>query len=94
MAHDVAETTKIERPPRGREEAPVVISRLLDAHQIIIRQCRELAERSSKLGDQGTNDMVVSDVLRANELQSWFLSEHLVETPLVHASEEESQAAD
>jgi starvation-inducible DNA-binding protein len=94
MAHDVAETTKIERPPRGREEVPAVISRLLDAHQIIIRQCREVAERSSKLGDQGTNDMVVSDVLRTNELQSWFLSEHLVETPLVHVVEDVSQAAD
>jgi starvation-inducible DNA-binding protein len=94
MAHDIAETTRIERPPRGREEVPVVISRLLDAHQVIIRHCRELAERSSKLGDQGTNDMVVSDVLRTNELQSWFLSEHLVETPLVHTGEEASQAAD
>src|SRR5437879_3720457 len=69
MAHDVAETTHIERPPRGREEVPVIISRLLDAHQIIIRHCRELAERADKLGDQGTNDMVVSDVLRGNELQ-------------------------
>src|SRR6184192_3365927 len=78
MAHDVAETTRIERPPKGREEVPVQISRLLDAHQIIIRHCRELAERADKLGDQGTNDMVVSDVLRGNELQAWFLSEHLV----------------
>jgi starvation-inducible DNA-binding protein len=94
MAADVAETTRIERPPRGREEVPVVISRLLDAHQIIIEQCRELAERSSKLGDQGTNDMVVSDVLRTNELQSWFVSEHLVEMPLVHSTEPTSQAAD
>lgn len=87
MSHDVAETTKIERPPRGREEVPVQISRLLDAHQIIIRECRELADRSDELGDQGTNDMVVSDVLRTNELQSWFLSEHLVEMPLVQAEE-------
>jgi starvation-inducible DNA-binding protein len=94
MAADVAETTQVERPPRGREEVPVVISRLLDAHQIIIRQVRELAERSTKLGDQGTNDMVVSDVLRTNELQTWFLSEHLVDTPLVHAGEEQSRAAD
>ncbi len=85
MAPDVAETTRIERPPRGREEVPVQISRLLDAHQIIIRACRELADRADELGDTGTNDMVVSDVLRANELQSWFLSEHLVEMPLVHA---------
>lgn len=94
MAHDVAETTRIERPPRGREEPPVQISRLLDAHQLIIRSCREVAERADKLGDQGTNDMVVSDVLRTNELQAWFLSEHLVGTSLVHAGKELSQAAD
>src|SRR5690348_15103316 len=64
MAHDVAETTRIERPPKGREEVPVQISRLLDAHQEIIRQCREIAERADKIGDDGTNDMVISDVLR------------------------------
>ncbi len=87
MAADVAETTQIERPPRGREEVPVQLSRLLDAHQIIIRQCRPLAERASKLGDDGTNDLVVSDVLRTNEMQLWFLSEHLVNVPLVEASE-------
>ena len=93
MAADVAETTQIERPPRGREEVPVVLSRLLEAHQVIIQQCREIAEHSSRVGDQGTNDMVVSDVLRGNELQSWFISEHLVETPLVHSTET-SEAAD
>lgn len=87
MAPDIAETTRIARPPRGREEVPVQISRLLDAHQIIIGHCRELAERADKLGDAGTNDLVVSDVLRPNELQVWFLSEHLVEVPLVHAEE-------
>lgn len=85
MAHDIAETTQIERPPRGREEVPVQISRLLDAHQVIIREVRELADRADKLGDQGTNDMVVSDVLRTNEMQVWFLSEHLVNMPLVEA---------
>ncbi len=94
MAPDVAETTQIERPPRGREEIPVLLSRLLDAHQIIIRECRKLAERATTLGDQGTNDLIVSDVLRANELQAWFVSEHLVETPLVHATTETSHAAD
>ena len=88
MAPDVAETTQIERPPRGREEVPVVLSRLLDAHQLIIRECRQIADKADKIGDHGTNDMVVSDVLRANELQAWFVSEHLVETPLVHATAE------
>jgi starvation-inducible DNA-binding protein len=87
MAHDIAETTRIERPPRGREEAPVQISRLLDAHQIIIGHSRQLARRASTLGDDGTNDLVVSDVLRTNELQVWFISEHLVNVPLVIAQD-------
>lgn len=93
MAHDVAETTRIERPPRGREEVPVQISRLLDAHRIIIGHCRTLAKRASELGDDGTNDMAISDVLRTNELQVWFLSEHLVEMPLVHAIDVEDRKA-
>jgi starvation-inducible DNA-binding protein len=88
MAPDIAETTRIERPPRGREEAPVQISRLLDAHQIIIEQSRTLASRASQLGDDGTNDMVVSEVLRTNELQVWFLSEHLVSVPLADVNDE------
>lgn len=87
MSHDVAETTRIERPPRGREEVPVQLSRLIDAHQIIIEACRKLAERADQLGDDGTNDLAVSDVLRTNELQAWFLTEHLVEMPLVKAIE-------
>jgi starvation-inducible DNA-binding protein len=87
MAADVAETTRIERPPKGREEVPVQISRLLDAHQIIIGHCRKLAKRSDDLEDAGTNDLVVSDVLRTNELQVWFISEHLVDMPLVRAEE-------
>jgi starvation-inducible DNA-binding protein len=87
MAADVAETTRIERPPKGREEVPVQLSRLLDAHQIIIGHCREFAKRADQLGDDGTNDLVVSDVLRGNELQVWFLSEHLVNEPLVEAED-------
>jgi starvation-inducible DNA-binding protein len=87
MAADVAETTQIPRPPRGREEVPVQLSRLIDAHQIIIQEARPLARRAAELGDDGTNDLVVSDVIRTNELQIWFLSEHLVDVPLVRARE-------
>jgi starvation-inducible DNA-binding protein len=90
MAHDIAETTKIERPPRGREEVPVQVSRLLDAHQVMVGECRELAERASKLGDDGTNDLAVSDVLRTNELQIWFVSQHVVDSPLVKAEDFEA----
>src|ERR1700687_2510047 len=85
MAADVVELTRIPRPPKGREEVPVQLSRLLDAHQVIITHCRELAERATKLEDAGTNDLVVSDVLRPSELQSWFLSEHLVDAQMGEA---------
>jgi starvation-inducible DNA-binding protein len=83
MGGDVAETTRIQRPPRGREEVPVQISRLLEAHKIIIQSCLDIADAASKAGDQGTNDLVVSDILRPNELQSWFIGQHLVEMPLI-----------
>jgi starvation-inducible DNA-binding protein len=83
MGGDVAEVTRIQRPPRGREEVPVQISRLLEAHKIIIQSCLDISELADKAGDQGTNDLVVSDILRPNELQSWFIGQHLVEMPLV-----------
>src|SRR6266705_2388562 len=93
MAADVAETTQIERPPRGRETVSVQLSRLLDAHQIVIRQTRKLARRASEMGDDGTNDLLVSGVLRTNELQVWFVSEHLVDVPLIKAQATSSGVA-
>jgi starvation-inducible DNA-binding protein len=85
MAHDVAETSLIPRPPRGREEPPVQISRLLHAHEIVIKEARAMARRAAEAGDDGTNDLLVSDVIRRNELQVWFLAEHVVDAPLVRA---------
>jgi starvation-inducible DNA-binding protein len=85
MGADVAETTRIERPPRGREEVPVQIDRLLAAHELIIKASREAAEAASERGDEGTNDLLISDVVRTNELQAWFTAEHVVDTPSVRA---------
>jgi starvation-inducible DNA-binding protein len=85
MASDVAETTLIPRPPKGREEPPVQISRLLHAHEIVIKEARAMARRAAEAGDDGTNDVLVSDVIRRNELQVWFVAEHVVLAPLVRA---------
>jgi starvation-inducible DNA-binding protein len=87
MAPDVAETATIPRPPRGAEPPPVQISRLLEAHEIIIKQARDAAKQADENGDDTTNDLLVSDVLRTNELQVWFVSEHIVDTDLVHAED-------
>jgi starvation-inducible DNA-binding protein len=85
MGVDAAEETRIPRPPRGREEVPVQISRLLEAHELILEQARDGAKQANKAGDDGTNDLLVSDVIRTNELQVWFLAEHLVDAPIVTA---------
>jgi len=87
MAHDVAETTGggIPRIPRGRQEVPVQVSWLLHAHELILLEARTMAKQAAEANDDGTNDILVSDVIRTNELQVWFLSEHVVDEPLVHA---------
>ena len=85
MAHDVAETTLIPRPPKGREPVPVQVSRLLHAHEIILKETRAMARNAAERDDQGTNDLLVSDVIRTNELQVWFVAEHAVDTPVVKA---------
>ena len=76
MAHDVAETTIIPRVPRGREEVPVQISRLLHAHEMVLREARTMSRLAAGTGDDGTNDLLVSEVIRTNELQAWFVGEH------------------
>jgi starvation-inducible DNA-binding protein len=86
MAADVAENTNIPRPPKGREEVSVQISRLLTAHEIVLQGARRSARKAAQLGDDGTNDLLVSDVIRTNELQIWFLAEHLVDVPLVQTN--------
>ncbi len=93
MAADVAETTMIPRVPRGREEAPVQISRLLEAHEMILKEARTMAKQASDMGDDGTNDLLVSAVIRTNELQVWFLAEHLVDVPLVRADQKKAAAS-
>src|SRR5436305_9315311 len=81
MAADVAENTRIPRPPKDREEAPVQISRLLEAHEIGLEESREFAEQAGDAGDEGTNDLLISDVVRTNEAQVWLISEHVVDLP-------------
>jgi starvation-inducible DNA-binding protein len=81
----VAEITQIDRPPDGAEEVPAMLSRLLEAHETILIDSHDAAKRAADMGDDGTNDLIVSDVIRTGELQAWFLAEHLVDTPLVRA---------
>jgi len=81
----VAEITSVPRPPNGAEEVPAMLSRLLEAHETILTDAHDAAARTAEMGDDGTSDLLVSDVIRTGELHAWFLAEHLVDTPLVRA---------
>ncbi|MEU6207458.1 DNA starvation/stationary phase protection protein [Micromonospora musae] len=81
----VAELTRIPRPPNGVEEVPGMLSRLLEAHETILTDAHDAAARVAEGGDDGSNDVLVSDLIRTNELQAWFVAEHLVDTPAVRA---------
>ena len=61
------------------------ISRLLHAHEIVLKEPRAMARRAVDVGDDGTNDLLVSDVIRRHEFQVWFIAEHAVDMPLVKA---------
>jgi starvation-inducible DNA-binding protein len=77
MAADVAETTILERPPRNREEPSLQLVRLSDAHERVLYGVRAAARIAGEVGDDGTRDLLVGDVIRANEKQAWFVLEHL-----------------
>ncbi|HTF55572.1 MAG TPA: DNA starvation/stationary phase protection protein [Pseudonocardia sp.] len=85
----VAELTQIPRSPDGVEEVPAMLSRLLEAHESILIDAHDAAAHVAELGDDGTNDLLVSEVIRTGEMQAWFLAEHLVDTPLVRADRPE-----
>ena len=80
-----AELTTIERAPDGAEEIPVVLDRLLAAHETIIEKVRAGIEATEESKDFGSNDLLMGDVLRRHEMQVWFLAEHVVDVPLVDA---------
>ena len=81
----VSEVTKVSGPPNGAEEVPMMLSRLLDTHELIITELRDAIRKTAENGDDGTNYMFVSQILRMNETQVWFLAEHLVDTPIVRS---------
>ena len=93
MAHDVAEMTRIARPPRGREDVTIQLFRLLQAHELIITETRDAAHAAAASGDDGTNNLLVSDVLRKNEYQVWWISEQLAGAGIADKEVEAARAA-
>lgn len=60
-----------------------MLARLVEAHGVVIKEIRSGVELTERNHDYGTNDMLMSDILRMHEMQIWFISQHLVDTPLI-----------
>src|SRR5260370_15970361 len=69
----VAEITKVPRPPNGCEEIPAMLSRLLEAHEMILSDTHDAAARVAALRDDGTHDFLVSEIIRTGALPAWVL---------------------
>jgi starvation-inducible DNA-binding protein len=81
MAPDVAEMTLIPRAPKGRERTAEQLARLLHAHEVVLEEARAMARYAERDGDAGTGDLIVSDIIRTNEQQVWFVAEHRMAAP-------------
>ena len=88
MPFEVAKMTKIEHPPTGEEAIPAMLARTVNAHAVVIREVRDGIEMTAQNKDYGTNDMLMSDILRMHELHVWFISQHLIDTPIINSQME------
>lgn len=77
LARDVIEESRIARGPSGVEKPVDQLQRLVEAHEFILVEARPLSREAAERGDDGTNDLMVSSIVRGNELQSWFVLRHL-----------------
>ncbi len=77
LAHDIAEETRLARAPSGVESSCNQLRRFVEAHEFVLLEARPLAREASAAGDEGSNDVIVSQIIRGNELQSWFVQRHL-----------------
>jgi starvation-inducible DNA-binding protein len=87
LASDVVEETRLARAPSGVESAADQLRRFVDAHEFLLQEARPLARDAAANGDDGSNDLIVGQVVRGNELQSWFVVRHLT----VHAAEPQAR---
>ena len=82
MPFDVAEMTRIQRPPRGAESVPALLARTVQSHATIIEWVRKGIEQTDENKDYSTNDLLMSRILPDQEHMTWFVSQHLVVTPI------------
>ena len=80
----VAELTTVPRPPDGAENVPAMLARLLEAHEIVMEKIRQAIEKTVADRDDGTESLLMGEVLRTNEIQVWFVAEHPVDAPVLH----------
>jgi starvation-inducible DNA-binding protein len=73
MPDQVVANTTLTEPTEPGHNGHDMIKNLLLMHQAYLSVLREAADITDDNGDDGTNDLVVSQLMRVHELQSWFI---------------------
>jgi starvation-inducible DNA-binding protein len=74
--------TVVSMPIALEASVSVQLARLLHAHEVVLKEARAMARQAAEAGDDGINDLLVSQVIRTNKRHVWFVAEHLVDAPL------------
>jgi starvation-inducible DNA-binding protein len=77
LANDVVEESRIARARRKRESVIAEMQRVLNGHEMILVEDPIIGREAAEHLDDGTNDLVVSEMVRTNELQRWFVVSRL-----------------
>jgi len=73
MPQDIIKNSTLKEPSGATQDPVIMVNNLLKIHEAYIQEVRGAIEITNTSGDEGTNDLLVSDVLRVHELQTWFI---------------------
>lgn len=73
MPMDVSADATLSEKEAAGHDPQAMVRNLLNAHEEYLKHVREAVAVTEDAGDDGTNDLLVSDVMRVHELQTWFI---------------------
>lgn len=77
MPMDVSADATLTEKEEAGHDAQAMVRNLLAAHEGYIKIVRTAIKVTEETNDAGTNDILVSNVLRVHELQTWFIRSSL-----------------
>lgn len=83
MPGDVERNKSVNEPDTSDFTPLVLCESLLKVHDAYLKHLRSTIDIADEVDDEGTEDFLVSDVLRVHELQVWFLRSSIENTEVI-----------